>query len=485
MSAPSTALRPRARTQAVRVSQRFFVEARLETTSSVETGSRSRASGRPFCSPLLHYTPRLPDSLRTLPRTSPRTRYPSPAVIRTPVLIVGASPSGGTLSALLGSMGVPHILLDQASHLDALRDSPSQEHVVSRRSMEIFRALDRFDHTLQLRAAPPSAWRYSSYGTCVDIKKRWTSLLALQDHWMSADDGRFRECSPDRPSLSPNSVVHLPERRLVAELLEYALGKGWLRDAASEGLWTSVAQRSPDALPQTSGCLALGTQWVAGFSGCLGVESLLYHAATEQYLTCESGFLIGADGSRSAVRRHFLETEGVRMEDLGRRRSAVPPPRPSKQATARIKSPASLHRRPSDGLVHVNFVSSDLARLCAQVAPGVRRHTVYNKDGITQLFVQDLTRGLFASRSIFFPDHQSFGRKYNPVALKRQLDHLAGSKLSDIDLKVSRRVSPLHRLNPDIHPKTVNLVAPTTTRRVNTVPLRGPLAVRPLEHLTP
>ena len=53
----------------------------------------------------------------------------------TPVLVVGAGPSGLTASLLLSRFDIPHILIDKRSGPIA---APAA-HVVNRRSMEIFR----------------------------------------------------------------------------------------------------------------------------------------------------------------------------------------------------------------------------------------------------------------------------------------------------------------------------------------------------------
>lgn len=55
--------------------------------------------------------------------------------IHTPVAIVGAGPTGLTMSILLSKLGIPHILLEQKQELTR----HPQAHYINYRTMEIFR----------------------------------------------------------------------------------------------------------------------------------------------------------------------------------------------------------------------------------------------------------------------------------------------------------------------------------------------------------
>lgn len=97
-----------------------------------------------------------------------------------------------------------------------------------------------------------------------------------------------------------------------------------------------------------------------------------------------SGLIVGADGNKSSIRQQLLESEGARMERLGRRNWS--PPLPVYQGLQRQRTYGLSSQRlttmpaASEALVQVNFQSQKLAELHKRVAPQVRRHTIYNRD---------------------------------------------------------------------------------------------------------
>jgi 2-polyprenyl-6-methoxyphenol hydroxylase-like FAD-dependent oxidoreductase len=75
---------------------------------------------------------------------------------RFPVAIVGAGPTGLTLSALLSRAGVQSVVLEKEP---ALTDHP-QAHFINLRSMEIFRhAMGGVDAAIWKASPPKEQWR--------------------------------------------------------------------------------------------------------------------------------------------------------------------------------------------------------------------------------------------------------------------------------------------------------------------------------------
>lgn len=92
-----------------------------------------------------------------------KQRHTPTVTVRTPILIVGASPAGATLSALLGSMHIPHLLVDRTPSLDALKLRPSQEHVLSRRSLESKKTPQHSSHVALFLVGPFNRQIYIIY----------------------------------------------------------------------------------------------------------------------------------------------------------------------------------------------------------------------------------------------------------------------------------------------------------------------------------
>lgn len=140
----------------------------------------------------------------------------------------------------------------------------------------VFRALERLDDRLEhpLHDTPVFRYRYSSYGTSLDITSRWHSLLALHDHYGIHDN----------VIASPNSVVHIPEQHLTHKVLSWCVEKNWLSETP---LFETDKSSSILSANAPSGQLCFGTEWVGGTSGCLENESLLYNARRNEFVVCK------------------------------------------------------------------------------------------------------------------------------------------------------------------------------------------------------
>lgn len=121
------------------------------------------------------------------------TQHAVPA--RVPVIVVGAGPTGLTLSSLLGKLGIPNLVLDSAP---ALPKHP-QAHFINNRSMEVFRPLDGLADEIAACSPPLAEWRKFIY--CESLTGR---IFGQVDHFQGAQGirARLHQVRPQPAALS-------------------------------------------------------------------------------------------------------------------------------------------------------------------------------------------------------------------------------------------------------------------------------------------
>ena len=129
-------------------------------------------------------------------------------VSRTRVCVVGAGPTGLTLSALLSAMGVDSVTLERATRLT----THPQAHFVNTRSMEVFRSVGDLERVVRAASPPLAHWREFRYVTSL----LGGSTLGVVDQF----DGRATAES----EASPTTPTHFSQHRLARELMTRARG---------------------------------------------------------------------------------------------------------------------------------------------------------------------------------------------------------------------------------------------------------------------
>ena len=184
------------------------------------------------------------------------------------VLIVGAGPVGLCCSRLLSRMGVSNRVLERRS---GLHTAP-QAHVVSARSMEVFRAAG-----IPAEKTVAVATRPQDQGSI-----RWVQTLA------GPVIGDLQLGSPERImktfASTPTPTMNIPQHRLEPVLFEAASDAGAGIDFEVE--WLGARQREG------------------------GVVSEARDHKTDETLEIRSRYLLGCDGAGSPVRRAL----GIGME---------------------------------------------------------------------------------------------------------------------------------------------------------------------------
>ncbi|KAK3254279.1 hypothetical protein CYMTET_35807 [Cymbomonas tetramitiformis] len=175
-----------------------------------------------------------------------------------PVVIIGAGPTGLTLSLLLSRLGVQSLLLERSKELT----SHPQAHFVNNRTMEIFRPLDGLADEIALKSPPLHEWR------------RFIYCESLAGHTFGTVDHFETEYKP----ISPVGVAHLAQHRLLPLLL-------------------TRTQQFQNTSPVTFG------QEVVGFSQVTGGVEVTVQSATKHKHKIRCRHLVAADGASSLIRR--------------------------------------------------------------------------------------------------------------------------------------------------------------------------------------
>ena len=188
----------------------------------------------------------------------------APAAIEVPVLIVGAGPAGLCASILLSRFGVESLTVERHPGTSIYPRATG----INVRTMEIFRSLG-----LEQRV------RHASFKACPRISR--AAVLVGPDLDSSP-------AGAGRPDVSPAEWTSCAQSELEPILLQEA---------------------SSHAHAQ----LMFGTQLLEFDSGPEGITALIADRATGRVRTVRCQYLVGADGSKSAVR----ERAGIKMRGIG------------------------------------------------------------------------------------------------------------------------------------------------------------------------
>ena len=177
-----------------------------------------------------------------------------------PFLVVGAGPTGLTLAALLAQAGRRCLVVERA---DGPQPNPSA-HVINARTLEIFRQADLDMGAIAAISQDPAVAGHVNFVTCLTGE-----LIGRLPFERQGD-----ECL----SVTPTPLRNISQHRL-------------------EPLLARMLQ----AIPGVE--IRYGTEWVSSTQDAAGVISVLRDVATGEETTVRSGYLLGADGAGSAVRR--------------------------------------------------------------------------------------------------------------------------------------------------------------------------------------
>ena len=162
------------------------------------------------------------------------------ADVAVPVLIVGAGPVGLTLSALLSRFGVDHLVCERR----ARPSTHPQAHFVNNRTMEIFRPVLGLGASIARSQPPLEHWRRFVYCTGM---ARGVELGRVDHFDDDTHDGTHDDDERHHREVSPASVAHFGQHRLVPELLQraYALHPRGRDGFITGATLTDVVTRSP------------------------------------------------------------------------------------------------------------------------------------------------------------------------------------------------------------------------------------------------
>ncbi|MEW5298358.1 MAG: hypothetical protein WDW36_001490 [Sanguina aurantia] len=295
------------------------------------------------------------------------------------VIIVGAGPSGLTLSIHLSRFGIPHVVLDQA-------DGPTQHpqaHFINNRTMEVFQPLSGLADEVLRRSPPLAEWRKFVY---CDSLAADAEVYGEVDHFKDSDRGL-------QAQVSPFPVAHLSQNRLLPLLLERAVAGG----CGSVRYGSRVVRASQDAdgvevLVAASPPASSPSRPRRGPNAVPAATSVL-----------RGSYLVAADGAGSGVRAAC----GIGMSG----------------------QPALQH------LINIHFFSPALAAL-AMTRPAML-YFVFSPRVVGVLVAHDLSSGEFVAQVPFFPPLQSVS-DFSPAVCIELIEAAAGQALGDVSLRQVR-----------------------------------------------
>lgn len=294
------------------------------------------------------------------------------ADVAVPVLIVGAGPVGLTLSALLSRFGVDHLVCERR----ARPSTHPQAHFVNNRTMEIFRPVLGLGASIARSQPPLEHWRRFVY--CTGMARGVE--LGRVDHFDDGTHDGTHDDDDDRHhrEVSPASVAHFGQHRLVPELLQraYALHPRGRDGFITGATLTDVVTRSPTAVGASEGA---GKGRVTARLALAGFNRA--DDPNDSTLSVDADVLVAADGANSRVRDLAL----VRMTG----------------------TPAMQH------LVNVHFTSQTLASQLVSDDRAAMLYFVFNPDVVAVVVAHDLRNGEFVAQIPFFPPHQSLERDFS------------------------------------------------------------------------
>ncbi|KAK3686432.1 hypothetical protein LTR37_019820 [Vermiconidia calcicola] len=187
----------------------------------------------------------------------------------TPVLIVGAGPSGATTALLLGRLGIPSIVVSR--HSDTA--NTPRAHIFNQRAMEVLR-----DAGLESRCRSVASSSEHMMHTS------WLHSLAGEEYGRLYAWGNRPARKGDYEMASPCPMSDLPQSELEPILVDEA--------------------------EKVGAEFRFSTEFISQTTLLDGVETKVRHRPSGNVYHIRSRFLIGADGARSAV----LDSIGIGVD---------------------------------------------------------------------------------------------------------------------------------------------------------------------------
>lgn len=183
---------------------------------------------------------------------------------RTDVLIVGAGPTGLTLSAILARDNIDAITITKHP---STANSP-RAHITNQRTMEVFRDLDLEDAVTE--AATPNSFMRNNV---------WATSFAGQEIARLETWGTGTKHSGAYEAASPSRMCNIPQHILEPVIAEGALGLG--------------------------ADIRFSTELVSATEVADGVEAVVRHRDTGEESRITAQYIVGADGGKSRVAEDF------------------------------------------------------------------------------------------------------------------------------------------------------------------------------------
>ncbi|GAQ79756.1 Monooxygenase involved in coenzyme Q (ubiquinone) biosynthesis [Klebsormidium nitens] len=346
--------------------------------------------------------------------TSPPSNLPAsghPRKVDTDVLIVGGGPVGLSLSILLSNLGVRSLLVEKRLH----PTTHPQAHFINNRTMEIFRHMGDVATTIGREQPPLEEWRRFIY--CHTMTG---TVLGQVDHFSD---------QTARPNMSPVSVAHFSQNKLVPLLLRSAKALEKEARGSAQDVGGSAGDDDLAGGFEGLGCILEGYKCMAFETAAGGVLSrvvpfnqALQESASEHTnplstvdqlgtrvardqpntarphsINVHSRFLIAADGASSGIRsrlRISLEGDGA------------------------IESLLSVHFECRGLHEKLNGRQAML-------------YFVFNEDVIMVVVAHDLRKGEFVAQIPFYPPQQR-PEEYTPEVCRDMIQKAIGDANSPV-----------------------------------------------------